>query len=362
MGVEKFSAWLEAHAPQATTVVKLDMFKGYALAVDMDNLIYKMLKVAQKQVISETDLSQDELDETELNNLTRRMVMAKISELIEHGITPVCVFDGPSHPLKQHKANKNRAAKEKLMSRLEEAKNALRSADPLWRSQKLVDDYAKYLKQATYVSSSFSSDLYHMLSALGIPVLKGGEPCVSHIEAKDAEGLCATLCINKYCIAAYTTDSDFHFYGGDTQITDISHGNATVRTLANILQQAQITYNQFVDMCILLGNDFNPNIRGIALVNAWKKLQKYGSIDAMALYEDVSVLNHKAVRALVTSTIQRIQFDPRLIKETFQSEYKEILATHKLSSYGERIMRTLFPTPTLTPSMVANLPSNVMRL
>jgi len=51
--------------------------------------------------------------------------------------------------------------------------------------------------------------------------------------------------------------------------------------LEGILQNLEINYEQFVDLCILCGCDYTSKIYGIGHVNAYKLIKKYNNIEGI---------------------------------------------------------------------------------
>jgi len=349
MGIEKFGEFLKTHAPNCYIDVPLSHFRGHRVSVDMDNLNHVMMRISTKIEIGETDMANQDPDQVSIHRRAKEMILTKLEVFFQAGITPVCVFDGIPHPLKQHAKQKKAKNKDKLKTRLETARKQLREGDPFIRNPIVLNEYVTCAKQDVKVSREFVHELKDILRSVGFPVLHADD--YPNIMTKDAEGLCATLCLqgNDYCVAGYTTDSDFHVYGGNIQITEIEGRStkdgivqyAKVRTLEAILQQSGLSFPQFQDFCIMLETDFNPNIPGIGLVKAWARLKKYGSLDQMALYEDVRILNHLQVRQLFNSTIVRLEFDPNFNMDLFRANSRDVFGVHGLHDHTGRIFHYL---------------------
>ena len=76
----------------------------------------------------------------------------------------------------------------------------------------------------------------------------------------------------------------------------------------------------FLDLCIMCGTDYNPNIPMIGSKKAYKYLKKHGSIDIIEEKEkiDTSILNHQTVRQLFQHNIPiNIDFIPSCSKPDF---------------------------------------------
>lgn len=313
MGIENFNVFIKNHAPNCYFEIPLESFRGRRFAIDINNLAFQMMGVAIKEVVDRTNVAEERPDRDEINRRALDKIIERIGVFLRYGIVPVCIFDGKAHPLKIHAKNKRKGKADRVRQKLAEVETRLYSLDPLFRTQALVNEYVKYFKQINEVSYEFMEQLRNLLSTIGFPTFNAME---FSLETNDAEGICAALCLggNDYCYAAVTNDSDFHAYGGNIQIIDVYSRSsvyfAKVRTLEAILQQSKLTFEQFRDLCILHGTDFNPNIPNIGPVRAWDRIQQYGSIAVMSQYEDVSPLNYLEVLKIFSSTIVKINIPP----------------------------------------------------
>lgn len=120
----------------------------------------------------------------------------------------------------------------------------------------------------------------------------------------EAEKLCAILTQKQIADAVLTDDSDVIAYGASLVITqlNVQSGQCTVIVPSEVIDHLQLSYEQFVDFCIMCGTDFNSNITKIGPVKAFKLIQTFGSIEQIEKNEhiDVSCLNHKRVRELIS--------------------------------------------------------------
>jgi len=63
--------------------------------------------------------------------------------------------------------------------------------------------------------------------------------------------------------------------------------------LEKVLQGLGITYDQFIDLCILLGCDYCGNIKGIGPKKSVELIKQYGSIE-----EILQNIDHKVCRRI----------------------------------------------------------------
>ena len=121
---------------------------------------------------------------------------------------------------------------------------------------------------------------------------------------EEAEKMCAAACIAGYVSAVLSEDTDVMAYGAPVFLTKIDTGSDTcVRiTHSKVLESLKLNKDQFLDLCIMCGTDYNPNIPKIGSKSAYKRIIQHGDIDQIATETalDTSVLNHKRVRQLFT--------------------------------------------------------------
>ena len=74
---------------------------------------------------------------------------------------------------------------------------------------------------------------------------------------------------------------DILTFGAPRIIRNLSSRKKTVIeiNLEEILKKLNLTYNEFIDLCILLGCDYCPTIQGIGMKKAYQIIQKYKSIE-----------------------------------------------------------------------------------
>jgi 5'-3' exonuclease len=120
----------------------------------------------------------------------------------------------------------------------------------------------------------------------------------------EAEKMCSAMCISGLVSAVMSEDTDVMAYGAPMFLTKIDTGSDTcVRIKYNqVLESLKLTKDQFLDLCIMCGTDYNPNIPRIGSKSAYKRVIQHGGIDQIASETalDTSVLNHKRVRQLFT--------------------------------------------------------------
>lgn len=126
----------------------------------------------------------------------------------------------------------------------------------------------------------------------------------------EGEFLCSALNRHGLVDAVMTADTDAFPCLAPTVINKIIDSTYfQVVSLHDILKELKMSEQQFIDMCIMCGTDFNKNIPKIGIVSAYELMLRYGSIDKLPQDTGIEVLNHVRVRELFAYTDNRPSID-----------------------------------------------------
>ena len=118
----------------------------------------------------------------------------------------------------------------------------------------------------------------------------------------EAETMCADLCKRGLVEAALSEDSDVLAYGSPIFLSklDTSTGNCIEINYTDVLDSLQFTSDQFLDLCIMCGCDYNKNIPRIGPSKSLKLIEEFNCIENIKLKKglDISILNHIRGREL----------------------------------------------------------------
>jgi flap endonuclease-1 len=90
---------------------------------------------------------------------------------------------------------------------------------------------------------------------------------------------------NKLVEGVIGEDIDTLVFGGETLVKNFNRSDlATEIKLSALLSSLELSYDQFVDFCILCGCDYSPKIAGIGPVKALAMIKKQGSIEGVIDY------------------------------------------------------------------------------
>jgi flap endonuclease-1 len=275
MGIKDFYKHLKSKCPESFVPTDYSVFEHQRIALDMMNILYVYK-------------ARDEY------NWMRRVIefMIYLRNLKVH---PICVFDGQSHPLKQNTVEKRRSEREKGKERAETLSQSLEqyrqtqvrteyfdkflethpdfisklTGRPILSQiehylQKLCKNYSLHFRTAEI------EGLKKILHALGIIVIDAEH---------DGEALCSQLSENGQVATVISNDSDVFFFGCNQVLFKFTEQGGYLIKFTDILQVLGLTKEEFIDLCLLCGTDFNTSIRGIGFCRALALIQRYKTID-----------------------------------------------------------------------------------
>ena len=225
-----------------------------------------------------------------------------ISTLLKEGITPVWVFDGESPVEKGGCKEERKKARDKAKAKLDQYIITLARMGPLLRAQHLAD-----LKKETLNASVLPGPSHDFLKTI---IRACGLPCLQCNQ--EAERLCSSLFLEGWVSAVYTTDTDALVHGCFTLLNGMQGSELFKYVyLPRILAEHQLTYPQFIDVCIMAGCDYNKNIYRVGIKKSLKLIQTHKSIDCLPPNYDISCLNHTRCRELFSRiAAQSLTSDP----------------------------------------------------
>jgi flap endonuclease-1 len=251
------------------TVVKLEDLGGKIIAIDAYNAIYQFLAIIRQP------------DGTPLKDSSGKVtshlsgLLYRTSNLVEMGIKPAYVFDGVAPVLKHQEIERRKQVKVEAAVHYEKA---IAEGDMV---------KARMFAQATTSMKDYmKDDSQKLLELMGLPWVQApseGEAQAAHMTRKgDAD----------YCVSQ---DYDSLLFGAPKLLRNVTISGRRklpskniyidivpeVMELAKVLQECQITYEQLIDVGILIGTDFNPDgIKGLGPKTALKLIKEHGTIEA----------------------------------------------------------------------------------
>ncbi|KAK3441392.1 hypothetical protein EUGRSUZ_B01339, partial [Eucalyptus grandis] len=252
MGIKGLTKLLVDNAPTAMKEQKLESYFGRRIAVDASMSIYQFLVVVGRKG---TQMLINEAGEvtSHLQGMLYRTI-----RLLEAGIKPVYVFDGPPPDLKKQELAKRFS---KRAAGSEELAVAIASRNK--------EDIEKFSKRTVKVTQQHNEDCKRLLRLIGVPVVEA---------PSEAEAQFAALCKAGKVYAVASEDMDSLTFGAPIflrHLMDPSSRKVPVMEfeIPKILEEMNLDMDQFIDLCILSGDYC------IGGLTALKLIHQHGSIE-----------------------------------------------------------------------------------
>ncbi|EGR32852.1 hypothetical protein IMG5_068750 [Ichthyophthirius multifiliis] len=263
MGIHKLMDLLREKAPKCIKTADLKFYGGRQVACDASMAMYQFLATTSSssdfQIYNLTD--KDGNKTAHLVGLFNRTVM-----LIDSGIKPAWIFDGKPPEFKSGELTKRQKAK---ANALEKQKAALDIGD--------MEEALKMEQRNLFITKDMKNDAIKMLQLLGVPVIQA--PC-------EAEAQCAALTKAKKVFATVTEDMDALTFGTPTLLRGLNSKKEPIIEIDYnlMLQELELTQEQFVDLCILCGCDYLVRIDGIGPITAYKLIKEHLTLENVIAY------------------------------------------------------------------------------
>ncbi|GMT00345.1 hypothetical protein PENTCL1PPCAC_22519, partial [Pristionchus entomophagus] len=259
MGIKDLSKVIADHAPNAIKEMEKKGFFGRKVAVDASMCLYQFL-VAVRQ-----DGSQLQNADGETTSHLMGIFYRTIS-MIENGIKPVYVFDGKPPDMKSGELQKRAQRREDTEKQLKEAEE---EGD--------TEAVQKFERRLVKVTKEHNEEVKKLLRLMGIPIVEA--PC-------EAEAQCAQLVRSGKVYGTATEDMDALTFGSNILLRNMTASEAKKLKvkeihLARVLEAFEMTMEEFVDLCIMLGCDYCGTIRGVGPKKAFELIKKYSTIETV---------------------------------------------------------------------------------
>ncbi len=247
--------------------IELSDLCGKTVAIDAYNTIYQFLSIIRQP------------DGNPLNDKNGRItshlsgILYRTSNLIAQGIEPSFVFDGKPNVLKKATLDKRKDIRDK--------------ATIEWETAKEEGDMKKAFSKAQQTSRmtpEIRTSAKELINYLGLPIIDA---------PSDGEAQAAYMCKKGDVYASASQDFDSILFGAPTLVRNLTitgrrkiPGKEQYRDVKTELINSQeffdsldITREQLVDVCILMGTDFNPGINGIGPKKGLKLIKENGDLE-----------------------------------------------------------------------------------
>ena len=326
MGIKDLFKVINRICPDQVLEFSLSEWGSCSFAIDVSIFLYKTIKT--------------------MGDDWAKYFMKMLISLKKNNIKAVCIFDGPNPPEeKKQEQFERRAAAEKAVSRMDECRKLKRLIEEkyLYNDEFLpenIQEKAKSLigtqfKNLSKIMYSQPLEVYNQLEAVRSKLEKQTAPItdkhrsdawkivellgMSAYQADgEAETLCASMAIHGLVDAVLTEDTDVMAYGAPWFLAYRSFKIPDEKIcgiyMPNLLEAMGYTMDEFRDLCIMLGCDYNSRVKGyppdgkkykkptpLGEAKVTCMIDEYRTIEAMEPYiEDIEPLKYERCRFLFT--------------------------------------------------------------
>jgi len=250
------------------TTVKLVELSGKSIAIDAYNALYQFLAIIRQP------------DGTPLKDRSGRVtshlsgLLYRTSNLAQMGIKPIYVFDGVPPALKETEIKRRMKTKKEALVKYERAVKEGR-----------IEEARVYAQATSRLKDYMAEDSKRLLDLMGIPWVQApseGEAQAAHLAKREDAYYCASQ------------DYDSLLFGAPRFVRNVTISGRRklprkqvyievvpeIVELEQVLKECGITYEQLIDVGILIGTDFNPEgIKGLGPKTALKLVKEHGSLE-----------------------------------------------------------------------------------
>jgi len=250
------------------TTVRLVDLSGKSIAIDAYNALYQFLAIIRQP------------DGTPLKDSSGKVtshlsgLLYRTSNLVQMGIKPIYVFDGIPPALKETEIKRRMKVKKEALVKYERAVKEGR-----------IEEARVYAQATSRLKDYMAEDSKRLLDLMGIPWVQApseGEAQAAHLAKREDADYCASQ------------DYDSLLFGAPRFVRNVTISGRRklprkqvyievvpeIVELEQVLKECGITYEQLIDVGILIGTDFNPEgIKGLGPKTALKLVKEHGSLE-----------------------------------------------------------------------------------
>lgn len=252
MGIKNLNSFLQKNAFEGIKELNISSLSGSSIAIDTSIFLYKFMYSGRF-----------------IDNF-----MSQVGHLYSNNITPIYVFDGAPPKEKQEVLNQRKDQKEKMYCKLDDMLANIKAKKKAGEDVKLLEkDYQSMKRKCISIGRDDINNLKNMFDIFH----------VSYIQADtEADLLCCDLYKSGIVNACMSNDMDFLPSGCGKLVRNYNLSDiVSVYDLNVILEKLNLSYEQFVDFCILCGCDYSPKIPRLGTITAFSYIKLESNIETI---------------------------------------------------------------------------------
>ncbi len=235
MGIKNMLKFLNTNYPNTIKKIETMDFEKKKIAIDISIMLYQV-------VINIRNSGADMVNNQ--GEVTSHILglFNKTINLLKMNIIPVYVFDGKPPEFKSKVLEERREVKNKAYEKLNEE---------LTEEEKI-----KYFKRTVSISKKQIEQCIELLDTMGVPYI---------VAPGEADSQCAYLAKAGLVDGVLTEDMDIMTFGAPKiyrNLASYNKDNLEI-SMSDVLTSMDMNYEQFVELCILLGCDYCERFKDI---------------------------------------------------------------------------------------------------
>jgi 5'-3' exonuclease len=315
MGIPNLNRYLKQHCKSSINMIQLSELKGKIIVIDISIYLYRY--VAENALVEN--------------------VYLLLSIFRHYNISPIFIFDGMPPDEKLELLKKRKADKVKSEAEYNELKKKLLQSRTMSfdEKQEITSSMDALKKKFVYLTKNHIQVTKQLIKSYG----------ATYIDAPgEADGLCASFVLSGKAWACMSDDMDMFVYGCNRilRYTSLLNHTAVLYDVRGILDTLTMTHDEFKDVCVLSGTDYNANGKtslysSMNLFNKYKSSNEYDLINSSGFYgwlrdttdyilpDDMELFLH--TRSMFTININLINNNDNIVVDSSirQSEIVNIL-------------------------------------
>lgn len=250
MGIKNLNFFLKSNASEGIQELNISSLSGDTIAIDTSIFLYKFMYSGRF-----------------IDNF-----MSQVGHFYSHNITPIYIFDGAPPKEKQEILNQRKEQKEKMYCKLEELMATIKAKKKAGEDVKTLEkDYQSMKRKCISISRDDINNLKNMFDIFHVPYIQADS---------EADLLCCELYKQGVVNSCMSNDMDFLPSGCGKLVRNYNLSDeVSVYDLDIILEKLNLSYEQFVDFCILCGCDYSPKIHRLGAITAYNFIKEEVNIE-----------------------------------------------------------------------------------
>lgn len=251
MGIKNLIKLIQKYSPNSIEHKKIDAYKNKRIGIDINLLIYKMIYAIR---LNGYDIKNDNIIVTHIYTF-----LQKVKGFKKYNIKPIFVFDGDMPTFKSNTLEKRNNIGNILKQKYDNATTDF--------------ERKKYYYMKSKITDREIDDIITLINIFGYKII-----------FPPYEADCQLAYLQKQGLIDYVAsdDMDLLVFGSGVLLKNFTVSNTKYITeinLKQVLVDLKISYDQFVEICMLMGCDYYEQQFGP--IKSYKMIKEYGSMKNM---------------------------------------------------------------------------------